>query len=89
VKESGFRYDGPSRFKGDTRGELASFKEQADRYPRLLTDQERLGFKQKPLDWNQGHPQFINAMYQILNGIQAMGLEPQATVVEVGSGAGG
>jgi len=57
-------------------------------YPRQLTDDEKAGFWQKPLDWKKGHPNYLNNVYQLLNGIQAMDLDPQATILEVGSGTG-
>lgn len=77
-----------TRFKGDSTDHYQKLKEAADAYPRSLTEDEQLGFWQKPFDWNPGHPHFFNNMYQILNGIQALNLAPGATVVEVGSGAG-
>lgn len=77
-----------TRFKGDSTDSFQELKAAADSYPRTLTEDEQLGFWQKPLDWNPGHPNFFNNMFQILNGIRAMGLAPEATIVEVGSGTG-
>ena len=77
-----------TRFKGGSAASFKVYRDAADAYPRSLTESEQLGFWQKPFDWNPGHPQFFNNMYQILNGIQAMNLAPGSTVVEVGSGAG-
>lgn len=77
-----------TRFKGDASHSFRKLKAAADSYPRTLTEDEQLGFWQKPLDGNPGHPNFFNNMFQILNGIRAMGLAPQATIVEVGSGTG-
>lgn len=82
------QYKGETRYKGNTVKDFSSYKETADSYPRLLSEEERLGFKQKPFDWSKGHPNFFGNIYQLLNGIQAMELEPGSTIVEVGSGAG-
>tara|TARA_R110002020_G_scaffold367683_3_gene579581 strand:+ start:40032 stop:41048 length:1017 start_codon:yes stop_codon:yes gene_type:complete len=81
-------YEGAKRFKGSAVGDFALYRETAHSYPRLLSDTEKLGFRQKPFDWSKGHPNFLGNMYQLLNGIDAMKLEPGATIVEVGSGAG-
>lgn len=77
-----------TRFMPDGWAEFDKFKSAADMYPRQLTGDEKAGFWQKPLDWKKGHPNYLSNMYQLLNGIQAMDLEPQATILEVGSGAG-
>lgn len=82
------RYEGHTRFKGNTSEDFGRYRDTADSYPRLLAEDEKLGFVQKPFDWNSGHPAFLYNMYQLLNGIQAMKLEPGATIIEVGSGAG-
>lgn len=81
-------YEGNTRFKGNTSQDFGQYRDTADSYPRLLAEDEKLGFTQKPFDWNSGHPAFLYNMYQLLNGIQAMELEPGATIIEVGSGAG-
>lgn len=77
-----------TRFKGDQAASFASLKDAADAYPRSLTEGEQLGFWQKPYDWSEGHINYLDNMYQLLNAIQAMGLKPAATIIEVGSGAG-
>lgn len=77
-----------TRFKGDQAASFASLKDAADAYPRSLTEGEQLGFWQKPYDWSEGHVNFLDNMYQLLNAIQAMQLKPKATIIEVGSGAG-
>ena len=77
-----------TRFKGDQVANFSSLKDAADAYPKSLTDTEQLGFWQKPYDWSEGHVNFLDNMYQLLNAIQAMRLKPAATIIEVGSGAG-
>jgi SAM-dependent methyltransferase len=77
-----------TRFQPNSHLDFEALKGAADAYPRQLTDVEKLGFVQKPLDWHKGHPNYLNNMFQLLNGIQAMGLEAGSTIVEVGSGAG-
>ena len=81
-------YNGKTRYKGESGGDFAAYKESADQYPRQLSQEERLGFKQKPYDWSKGHPNYLYNMYQLLGGIEAMELEPGARIIEVGSGAG-
>jgi SAM-dependent methyltransferase len=82
------RFEGPTRYLGDQSGNLALFRNKADRYPQKLTPDESLGFWQKPFDWNQYHPSYFNQMYQALNAIRVMRLDPRSCIVEVGSGAG-
>ncbi len=77
-----------TRFKGEQAANFVSLKEAADAYPKSLTEEEQLGFWQKPYDWSEGHVNFLDNMYQLLNAIQAMQLKPAATIIEVGSGAG-
>ena len=77
-----------SRFRPNADLNFEALKAAADAYPRQLTEVEKLGFVQKPLDWHKGHPNYLNNMFQLLNGIQAMELEAGSTIVEVGSGAG-
>ena len=77
-----------TRFQGGSVEHFHKLKEAADAYPRSLSEAEQLGFWQKPFDWDAGHPNFFNNIFQILNGIQALNLAPGSTVVEVGSGAG-
>lgn len=76
------------RFMGQQAAAFTRLKDAADAYPRSLTPDEEVGFWQKPLDWAEGHPNFLNNMYQLLNGLQAMRLKRGATIVEVGSGTG-
>jgi SAM-dependent methyltransferase len=80
-------FDGPRRFV-DANARFAEFKQGAELYPSRLTEHDALGLWQKPLDWSPGHPSFLGGMTQLLNALQAMGLEPGSTIVEVGSGAG-
>ncbi len=81
-------FEGPTRYLGDQCVNLALFRHKANRYARELTPDESLGLWLKPLDWNPLHPSFFNQMYQALNAIQIMRLDPRSSVVEVGSGAG-
>jgi SAM-dependent methyltransferase len=80
-------FDGPRRFV-DANARFTEFKQGAELYPSRLTEHDALGLWQKPLDWSPGHPSFLGGMTQLLNALQAMGLEPGSTIVEVGSGAG-
>jgi len=76
-----------TRFKVDQAASFASL-DAADAYPRSLTEGEQLGFWYKPYDWSEGHVNFLDNMYQLLNAIETMRLKPQATIMEVGSGEG-
>lgn len=77
-----------TRFEGDSTNRFRQLREAADAYPRALDGEQQLGFYQKPFDWHHGHPNFFNNMYQLLNGIAALQLAPESTIIEVGSGAG-
>lgn len=81
-------FEGQARFVSGASARFKEFKQSAEQYTRRLSDNQALGLWQKPLDWHKGHPSFLNEMFQLLDGIQAMKLEPGSTVVEVGSGAG-
>lgn len=73
---------------GDTSAQLEHFTRTATDYPLKLTDFQRQGLRQKPFDWNQGHPSFFANMTQLLAALQAMNLRRKSTIVEVGSGSG-
>ena len=81
-------YQGKTRYKGESGDNFSRYKKTAAQYPHLLSEEEQLGFRQKPFDWSKGHPNFLNNMYQILGGIEAMQLDPGAKIIEVGSGTG-
>jgi SAM-dependent methyltransferase len=81
-------FEGPTRFIRESAGRFEEFKQSAKAYADQLTPDQSLGFWQKPLDHNPGHPSFFAAMYQLFNGIQAMNLAPGSTIIEVGAGAG-
>lgn len=77
-----------TRFKGDQADNFSALKQAADDYPKSLSEDEAVGFWHKPLDWAEGHPNFLVNMYQLMNAIQLMQLKPKSTIVEVGSGTG-
>lgn len=81
-------YDGPKRFNPDATADYAQFKRAAVDYTSNLTDHHKRGLYEKPLDWGQGHPTYFSAMYQLLNGLQALALTPGARVLEIGAGSG-
>lgn len=83
-----FEFDGPTRYVANAKERFRQYKEGADNYTRTLTDEQKLGFSQKPFDWGQDHPHFFSAMFQILNGLSTLRLSPGSTIIEVGSGAG-
>jgi len=83
-----FSFDGPTRFMGNTAGDVVAFANTAESYPGALTDEQRLGLKQKPFDWTEGHPSFFILMTQLMGAIKAMQLPESATIVEAGSGSG-
>ena len=82
------QFEGMTRFQGDSRSSYQQFLDGAVGYPHGLSDSEKLGFRQKPFDWNEGHPSFFNNSFQLLNGLAAMNLAPGSTILEIGSGAG-
>jgi 2-polyprenyl-3-methyl-5-hydroxy-6-metoxy-1,4-benzoquinol methylase len=81
-------YQGQRRYLGNTSQALAHFRETAESYPRLLTDTERLGLFTKPFDRSKGHASFFFPLYQILNMLRLLNLDPWAHVIEVGAGSG-
>ena len=81
-------YDGKARFKVDAVSNYAEFTAAARSYIANLTQTERRGLREKPLDWRPGHPEYFAAMYQLLNALQKLDLPRNARIVEVGSGAG-
>ena len=62
------QFEGMTRFQGDSRSSYQQFLDGAVGYPHGLSDSEKLGFRQKPFDWNEGHPSFFNNSFQLLNG---------------------
>jgi 2-polyprenyl-3-methyl-5-hydroxy-6-metoxy-1,4-benzoquinol methylase len=81
-------YEGDKRFKvTDARG-YAEYKSAASDYVANLTEHDRKGLRQKPLDWNRGHRTYLVNMQQVLNTLQALDLPVGATIVEVGAGGG-
>jgi 2-polyprenyl-3-methyl-5-hydroxy-6-metoxy-1,4-benzoquinol methylase len=81
-------YEGPTRFKPDAIEHYGAFTEAARNYVDNLSEFQRRGLLEKPLDWRQGHPCYFTDMFQLLNGLRKMGLAPQSRIVEVGAGAG-
>ncbi|MEO6340467.1 MAG: class I SAM-dependent methyltransferase [Caulobacteraceae bacterium] len=81
-------YDGKARFKVDAVSNYADFTAAARSYIANLTQTERRGLLEKPLDWRPGHPEYFAAMYQLLNALRKLDLPKGARIVEVGAGAG-
>ena len=81
-------FTGPTRFKPDAARDFAAFKAAAEAYVAKIPPGDLRGLIEKPLDWNQGHPQYFGAMYQLLNALQAIALPDRSRIVEVGSGSG-
>jgi SAM-dependent methyltransferase len=77
-----------TRFVGKTTGEYQRYLRTAKEYVVNLRGDESLGLYQKPCDWNTGHPNFFQAIYQVLNLLRSMALPPGARIAEMGSGAG-
>lgn len=81
-------YAGATRFKPDTTADYAEFKAAAVGYIANLAKGDLRGLLEKPLDWNPGRIGYFMAMYQLLNGLQAVNLPTKSRIIEVGSGAG-
>lgn len=79
---------GPSRYVPDARAAFAALREAAEVYPAAVAESGMAWMRRKPYDPDAGHPHFFNTMYAALNAIQAMRLQPNALVVEVGAGPG-
>jgi len=81
-------YVGPTRFKPDALKHYGAFTAAAQDYVANLSQVQRRGLREKPLDWRAGHPCYFTDMYQLLNALRKMELSPQSRIVEVGAGAG-
>lgn len=81
-------FDGKTRFQANATEAYAEYKTAAVNYVANLAVGDRRGLREKPLDWNAGHPSYFTAIYQLLAALQLMKLPVGARIVEVGSGAG-
>ena len=81
-------FSGRTRFKPDAVSNYGEFIAAARSYMSNLTDFERRGLYENPLDWHPGHPSYLTVMYQLLNAVQMLKLQSGSVIVEVGSGAG-
>ncbi|HZZ31139.1 MAG TPA: class I SAM-dependent methyltransferase [Phenylobacterium sp.] len=82
------QFNGKTRFQPDAIEAYAKYKGAAVNYVANLALQDRRGLREKPLDWNPGHPSYFSAMTQLLAALQLMKLPVGADILEVGSGAG-
>ncbi len=81
-------FPGTTRFKPKATESYAQYKSAAVNYVANLAVGDRRGLREKPLDWNEGHPSYFTAIYQLLAALQLMKLPVGSHIVEVGSGAG-
>ena len=81
-------FDGPTRYFGQTSADVEKYKRRAELYTRLLTKQEHLGLFTKPFDRSKGHYSFFFPMFQVLNMLRVIDLDPGSRILEVGAGSG-
>ena len=79
---------GPTRFLGQTSVHFEKYKRAAEFYTWLLTKQDLLGLFTKPFDRSKGHYSFFFPMFQALNMLRLLNLEPGSRILEVGAGSG-
>lgn len=81
-------FTGPTRYVGKASENFEKYKASAEGYTGLLTEQERLGLFTKPFDRSKGHSSFFFPMFQVLNMLRILNLEPWSRILEVGAGPG-